>query len=198
MSVFNKLPIYKALICADDEGLMKISLVDQPAVLSSFVAFDKNKEPLKFSVQDEEQRIIIGCLMRCDFPIYRYTKEIGEFYITYSADVIKQMSQKMFKDGNQNNINLMHQEGSDVYGVEMFQCFIKDDEKGISPVGFEDIENGSLFAAFKVENDEVWKSIKDGTFSGYSLEGCFELELVEDEEDKEINEIIDLISKIIK
>ena len=136
--------------------------------------------------------------MRCDFPIYRYTKEIGEFYITYSADVIKQMSQKMFKDGNQNNINLMHQEGSDVDGVEMFQCFIKDDEKGISPVGFEDIENGSLFAAFKVENDEVWKSIKDGTFSGYSLEGCFELELVEDEEDKEINEIIDLISKIIK
>ena len=44
MSVFNKLPIYKALICADDERLRKIRLVDQQAVSSLFVALVTTNE----------------------------------------------------------------------------------------------------------------------------------------------------------
>ena len=26
----------------------------------------------------------------------------------------------------------------------------------------------------KIENDEVWKSVKDGTFKGFSVEGLFQ------------------------
>ena len=86
------------------------------------------------------------------------------------------MAEKLFKDGNQNSINLMHLPGSYVSGVNLIQLFIKDSEKGIVPQGFETIEDGSLFATYHVENDAIWNEIKNGTFKGFSLEGLFKVE----------------------
>ncbi|MEE0267503.1 MAG: hypothetical protein UD103_05940, partial [Bacteroidales bacterium] len=42
------------------------------------------------------------------------------------------------------------------------------------------VKDGSLFATFHVQNDEVWTSIKEGTFKGFSLSGLFETELVKE------------------
>ena len=50
---------------------------------------------------------------------------------------------------------------------------IKDVDKGINPVGFDDIENGSLFGKYRVLNDEVWADVKAGKFKGFSIEGYF-------------------------
>ena len=44
---------------------------------------------------------------------------------------------------------------------------------GISPKGFEDIEEGSLFAIYKVKNDALWKKIKEGEWNGFSMEGYY-------------------------
>lgn len=55
----------------------------------------------------------------------------------------------------------------------MVQFFIKDVDHGVNPEGFEDIEDGSLFAEFHVNNDEVWEQIKAGEYKGFSLEGRF-------------------------
>lgn len=192
----KKLPIYNALITTENTGLQRISLVESPAVLSNFLAFDEDKQEVKFAVKDEEKREVLGVIMRAEFPIYRCDKQNGEYYVKYSKETIKLMSQKMLSDGVQNKINLQHQENSDVEGVEMLECFIKDTEMGISPKGFEDVEDGSLFAHFKVNNDDVWNGIKDGTFKGFSLEGLFEFEL--EEKDNDIDKIIDLLEKILK
>ena len=171
----NNIPIYSATITDITDGIYKISLVDLPAVECNWVAFDKEKEYVNYSVQDEEQRIIYGVIMRADFPIYRRKGDF-EYYITYSKDTIKTMAEKLMVDGYQNRINLMHTEGTDVAGVNLLQLFIKDTENGINPVGFEDVEDGSLFAQYKVENDAVWEMIKNGTFQGFSLEGYFTFE----------------------
>ena len=116
--------------------------------------------------------------MRADFNIYRYSESLGEYYIRYSKDTIKKMAEKLMLDGYHNNINLMHSLDTD--GVNLLQLFIKDTEKGIDPKGFDDIEEGSLFAVYKVNNDEVWRSIKDGVFKGYSLEGFFEIKPIKE------------------
>lgn len=192
----KKLPIYNALITTENTGLQRISLVESPAVLSNFLAFDEDKQEVKFAVQDEEKREVLGVVMRADFPIYRCDSQNGEYYVKYGKETIKLMSQKMLSDGVQNKVNLQHQENSDVKGVEMFECFIKDTEMGVSPKGFENIEDGSLFARFKVNNDDVWNGIKDGDFRGFSLEGLFVFEL--EEKDKDIEEIINLLEKILK
>lgn len=167
------LPIYNALIENWDEGIMNISLVDAPAVESNFVAFEKDKVFQSYSVENEEQHIINGCLMRANFLIYRRDERMGEFYIKYEPQTIKLMAEKLMADGFQNNVNIMHMPNSNVDGVQMLELYIKDTEKGINPKGFEDIEDGSLFASFKVHNEVIWNAIKDGTFKGYSLEGCF-------------------------
>ena len=59
--------------------------------------------------------------------------------------------------------------------------FIKNTDKGISPKGFEEIEEGSAFAEYKIESDEVWQAVKKGVFNGISLEGYFDVRKVDNE-----------------
>lgn len=173
------IPIYEAEIVNDLDGIFKISLVDRPAVESNFICFNKNEKQVEqiYAIQDEEQHIVFGVLMRADYNIYRYDKEMGEYFIRYSKDTIKKMAEKMLHDQTQNNINLMHKDGTDVEGINLLEIFIKNSEKGINPSGFEEIEEGSLFCSYKVNNDQIWQLIKSGTFLGFSLEGMFSIDL---------------------
>lgn len=170
------IPVFEALIDSIDTGIYKISLVDLPAVESDFIAFDKQDKLMKYSIENEEQRMVTGVIMRANFNIYRYDEEFGEYYIKYSPETIKLMAEKMMIDNTFNNINLMHEDGTDVEGVNLVELFIKDTNKGINPANFDDIENGSLFATYKINNDAIWEQIKLGTFRGFSLEGIFDIE----------------------
>lgn len=191
----KNIPIYKAIVDdTENTGMICISLVDDPAVESNWLAF-KNENKLEFSVLNEEQHIIRGVICRADFPIYRRTELGYEYYIEYDKDTIKKMAQKYLKNGLQNQIDTMHNYQMED-GVEMVQWFIKDVENGINPKGFDDIEDGSLFAEFKVENEDIWTEIKEGTFKGFSLAGMFGAELVEDPMEQKYKEIEQLIEKI--
>ena len=174
-------------------------LVDAPAVDTDFLAFAKDKQPQMYSVTDEEKHIVRGVIMRADYPIYRRDKR-GEYYVIYKADTIRKMAEKYLLESKQNEVNLDHQEDTDVDGVQMVQWFIKDSANGINPAGFEDIAEGSLFAEFHVVNEEVWASIKEGTYKGFSLEGVFDLQPEKDvDEVEEIVEALDgIFSKLYK
>ena len=190
----DKLPIYKAKVDSDDAGMFTISLVDYPAVESNFMYFNEDKKPMKFSVQDEEQRIVRGVVMECDKLIYRRDGDY-EYFITFDADTIRTMAQKYLADGFQNNVDTMHN-GELEPGIEMVQWFISDKENGVNPKGFEDIADHSLFAEFKVNNDEVWDKVKDGTFKGFSLSGIFDTIQVSFNKVNVLDEIEDLLTKI--
>lgn len=181
------IPVYDALIMDEESGMMKISLVDDPAVMSNFKSFDSDKRIQMYSISDEDRRLVRGVVMRCDFPIYRRDKDLGEYYIIYKADTIRQMAEKYLVDGKQNCVNLMHEEDSDVDGVQMVQWFIKGD--GITVDGFDDCADGSLLAEFHVTNDDVWTAIKDGTYKGFSLEGYFDLAPEQDKDS--VEQIVD-------
>lgn len=192
------LPVYQAVISDEQCGMLRISLVDDPAVQSNFVAFSKNHptRQLMYAVQDEDKRLVLGVVMRADFPILRRQpltddKEM-EFYIIYKAETIRTMAEKYLAENRQNLVNIMHKKGSEVEGVQMVQYFIKG--AGLNPEGFDDIADGSLFAEFHVTNDEVWNAIKDGTYRGFSLEGLFDLE---PETDKGfVQEVVDTLDGI--
>lgn len=171
----NNIPIFEAVIDNLECGIYKISLVDLPAVESDFVYFDKQDKVMKFNIENEEQHMVTGVIMRSNFLIYRYDEQFGEYYLKFSPETIKLMAEKMMYDSTFNNINLMHEYGTDVDGVNLIEIFIKDTEKGINPKGFDDIENGSLFATYKINNDVIWNEIKNGTFKGFSLEGMFDM-----------------------
>ena len=119
---------------------------------------------------------------------------MGEYYVIYKAEEIRKMAEKYLLEGRQNDVNLMHQEGSDVDGVQMVQYFIKGD--GIQVDGFDDGADGSLFGEFHVVNDDIWAEIKAGTYKGFSLEGVFDL--VPEQNKDEIQEIVDLLDGAFK
>lgn len=176
----NKLPIYRAIVNeADETGMTTISLVDAPAVEQDFFYFNEDKKVLTYAIETEEQRKVFGLVMSCDTPIYRRTSEGYEYYIFYDRKTIEFMAEKYLKLNRQNNVDLSHSfELED--GIFLNEIFIKDTEKGINPKGFEEVKDGSLFATFHVQNDEVWSAIKEGTFKGFSLSGLFETELVKE------------------
>lgn len=194
--MLKKLPIYKALIDDENAGMYCISLVDDPAVEVDWMAFSKEQEELKFKVENEEKRIIRGVIMRANYPIYRIGASGYEYYIEYDAETIRLMAQKYLKDGFQNNIDTQHNNNLQD-GVFMVQWFIKDTENGINPKGFESVEDGSLFAEFKVENEEIWNQIKEGTFKGFSLAGFFDVEEVSDPQEEELLSLIEKIKSKI-
>lgn len=197
MELFNGLPIYKATVNSDNAFMYAISLVEFPATESNFLAFDEQKKALKFSIENEDKRIVRGLVMGANLPIYRIGKGGFEYYIVYDKETIRNMAEKYLKMGFQNSVDTEHNENY-VKDVDMVQFFIKDTENGINPKGFEMYDDGSLFAEFKVNNDEVWKQIKEGTYKGFSLAGIFDIEEYTNDEEQEYNDCVELINKIIK
>lgn len=174
--MIDNLPIYYAEITTEEDGICCMSLVDYPAVKRNFVAFskheEKKREAVRFAaIEEGEQRLLLGVIMRADYPIYRNDNGKG-YYLVFNAETIRYMAEKMLVDGHATTVDLQH-DGNLVDGVHLQELFIKDSAKGIAPQGFEDIEEGSLFGVYKVHNDEVWGMVKRGEYQGFSLLGNF-------------------------
>jgi hypothetical protein len=151
----------------------------------------------KFAIVNEDQRIISGLLMVADELIYRNNDKFGEHYVKFSADTIKQIAIKFSKKKYQSNVNLMHDSNQRVDGVTMFESFIVDRKRGILPMAeFKDVPDGSWFGSFYVENDEVWKGIKDGQYKGFSVEGLFDYEQPKSAEENALETIQKLLNQI--
>ena len=112
----NNIPIYEAIIDSEDAGMVVVSLVGEGAIESDFMAFDKMKEPLRFSVENEEQRMVLGAVMIPEKLIYRETVDGFPYYVKYSSATIHKMAEKYFAElqneyANKINIaNAMNQE----------------------------------------------------------------------------------------
>ena len=187
MVTIDGFPVFDVFVTDEDTGMLKISLVDEPAVMKDFLAFDSHRRMQMYSVQDEEKRLLLGVVARANFPIYRKDERLGEYFIVFKPETIRKMAEKYLAESRQNNVNLMHGKDTDVEGVQMVQWFIQDSAKGIVPAGF-DVPDGSLFAEFHVLNDEVWKAVKEGTYKGFSLEGFFDMA-----PEHEVQEVADMV-----
>ena len=198
------IPVYRAALNGDDTGMYCISLVEEPAVLRDFQRLSRQERAYQemtrqlYTITDEDKHLVRGVVMRADFPIYR--RDTFEYYIIYKADTIREMAEKYLADKLQNQVNLDHTPEAYVEGVQMVQWFLKDTTAGLSPEGFEDCADGSLFAEFHITNEDVWREVKAGTYKGFSLEGYFELQPEQDEDDVEriVEETRGIFSKLSK
>ena len=176
MKLFNNLPLYEAIIANENCGVYKVSCVSNPATEVNWVAFDENKPYVKFAVDNKIERMISGVIMLAETPIYRRTADGYEYYVMYSKDTLKTMAEKMIFDGVGSNVNIQHQDGTDVEGVNLVELYVINREKGIAPQYFENVPDGSLIGTYKVHNDALWEMIENGDVLSFSLEGIFNLE----------------------
>ena len=161
----------------ETEGVYAISLVDSPAMESTFIALKEQKE-IQLKAIDEEKRILLGAVLIPDKPIYR--KQDGkEFNITFPKKTIQLTMENFFKKGYQSNSTLEHDENLKLSGVTFVESWIKESEVDKSVhYGFNE-PDGTWFASMKIENNEIWNDfVKTGKVKGFSIDGFFDLEKI--------------------
>lgn len=162
----------------DDEltGINAISLVQSPAVEKDFLCFNKENKPVNLKF-DNSQHIITGVVCLADTPIYRYNEKLGEYYVVFTKETIRRMVEKFAKDDLFKSVNLQHNDNMFVDGVYMVESYLTNKDRGINPIEFSDVPEGSWIASYKVENENLWNEIINGdTLNGFSLQGMFRLD----------------------
>lgn len=138
--------------------------------------FSSARKEFRFEVADKERRIITGPLMIADLPIYRRNDELGEFMVVFRKAEIEKIVKKFAKGNFFNNVNKMHDDSNRPGGIYLMESMLIDKSRGIlTPALFDEAPDGSWFASYYVENDELWKEIKAGTFKGFSVQGFFDM-----------------------
>lgn len=192
-----ELPVYKIKIDMNDDitGLTAVSLVDYPAVEKDFLLFDKQE--LLFKADDDKQ-IISGIALLADTPIYR-RNEHGEFYVVFEKDTIRQLVEKYSKQGLLNVVNLQHKADTFVKDVYMIESYLIDKQRGICPVEFQDVKDGSWFVSYYVEDKQLWNEIKNGDiFNGFSVEISAHLEMNKNNHTDSMSKFFKLAKMLLK
>lgn len=194
----GELKTYKCVIDESLDSDLEVSfvaLVGRPAIEKNFVAFENH---LRFEI-NEEKRIISGPAMLADLPIYRKDDTHGEYFVTFDKETIFQIVQKFFKKGFIQNFNLFHDPEKQTDGVTVFESFISDSARGISPMkGFEDAKDGSWFISAKIDNEEVWEKVKSGEVKGFSVEGIFQYAKPEAEAKPTEEQLMEQLKKLLE
>jgi hypothetical protein len=197
----EKVEVYEIVINDHDEsGVDYIALVDTPAIMKNFMAFNEEKPKMVFKTADKDRRLVMGALMIPDLKIYRYSEERGDFYVYFSKDTIRQINYKYHRSGFERNVNLMHDPEMKMSDVYLVSDFITDSQMGITdPKGFDNPE-GTWYGVMKIDNDRLWNDyVKTGELKGFSVEGLFDQVLVEEtKEDKILKEIKSIIKSEFK
>ena len=186
----------------EDAGIDCISIVENPAIESNFVAL-KKQESIQLAEVDKEKRLLMGALLIPNKPIYRNGPDGEEYYIFFSKETIAKASQMYLQNGNQSNSNIEHGE-KDLEGLTLVETWLVADEKmDKSRVYGIDVPVGTWMGAVKVNNEEVWNDyVKTGKVKAFSIEGYF-IDKMEQKpkakEDLELSEdlIIDKIKDIL-
>ena len=149
-------------------GIEAISVVENPAIEENFIAL-KNQE-FKLAEVDKEKRILMGAALIPNKPIYRQNGE-QEYYIYFSQATVRKASELFFINGNQSNSTLEHQ--LELKGLTAVESWIVESEQDKSRMYDLNVPMGTWMVSMKVNNDDVWKKVKNQEIKGFSIEGYF-------------------------
>jgi len=155
------------------------------------------KQKMTFAY-DEDKKILVGAAMVPNRMIHRYDALGNLYYVFFSKKSIKQMADRFLKQKRTDETSIEHNGrklGSD-------KVFITESWVSEDPIydkshkyGFE-LPSGTWFVAMKVNDDKVWKLIKEKALTGFSVEGLFAEKSIFSKEDKQINQIKTILKSI--
>jgi hypothetical protein len=138
----------------------------------------ENMSKQYFQIDSEEKRVVLGPAMVPLQKIFRKDAMGNPYYVFFSSETIRMISEKYMKNQYTRNNDLMH-DGKAVRDVYVIESWIKEDENDKSvKYGYEDLPVGTWMIAMKVAKtpmgDKVWKQVKEGKLNGFSVSGFFE------------------------
>jgi hypothetical protein len=178
----NKLPIYDFIVGDDsDAGVKCVSLVEDPAMESSFVAFESTPK-LRFIALsgDSYEQKVFGAIIIPDKLIYRRDPDIGEYNGKFTKDSVKKAFEKYHYEKQTSNVNLDHN-SSDTIAAYMCGDYIVDTElllQDCTDKGLKDIKLGTWVGTFKIEDKEVFDRVLAGDYTGFSIEAFLDRYIV--------------------
>jgi hypothetical protein len=169
--------IYELVI--EDENIdevFAISLVEEPAIESNFVFFDKEK--VQFAAISDDKRLVMGPILIPDKKILRIDGEGKPYHVFFKPETIKKLSEMYLKKKYTDSSTLEHDKK--IKGVTLVESWIKEsDTQDKSALYNLNVPIGSWLGTFKVDNDEIWNDyVKTGEVKGFSIEGLFGHNLV--------------------
>lgn len=161
----------------DVDEIFAISLVQDPAIESDFVYFDKEK--VQFQSINKEERLVMGPILIPNKKILRVDAMGQPYEVFFKPETVKKLSQMYLQRKYQDSATLEHEEKvEDVTLVESWVAESNESDKsrlyGLS------VPKGTWMGTFKIENDEIWDEyVKTGKVKGFSIEGLFSQKLAE-------------------
>lgn len=158
-----------------DSETYAISMVEQPAIESDFVALSEQKEEkIQAFLESNERHMVYGAALIPDKDIYRNNGE-QEFYISFTKESIEKMSQDFMKEYRQNEVTLDHQEmANDITITESW--LVEDPYKDKANALGINVPQGTWMIGMKVNQIDVWDRVKAGELKGFSVESMISLE----------------------
>ena len=166
--------LYELLIDENDQflsGVHALSIVENPAIQSDFIALGDQK-PVLLAEVNKDKQILMGAALIPDKPIYRKDGE-EEYYVYFSKETIAKTAEAFFRNNNQNNATLEHAEVLE--NMTVFESWIVEDPEfdKSKKYGLE-VPEGTWMVSMKVDDKEVWDNyVKDNKVFGFSIEGKF-------------------------
>ena len=175
-----------------------ISLVSAPAIEQDFVFFGKEKNNLTFAKIDEDKRMLISPALIPDKQIFRHDPQTqSDYYVYFSKDTVRKASELYLR--NNNHHKATHEHSERVSGVLTVESWIIDDPKMDKSTlyGFS-LPKGTWMVKMRIDNDDLWSKIKDGSLKGLSIEGYFTDKMQKMSEKTPTNqEILEALNEII-
>lgn len=176
MATFKGKPLYDIVVDekSKESGTNRIDFVSRPANGKPLLKFSEESEVKTFEF-NKERRLVTAVIMQPGYPMVRRGKDGEEFYVQFSKETIEfmrdkfMMLQKLHERGAEHQVQLKDMD------APLVETWITDESRGISAPKELDTEDGSWIGTFRVLSDDVWKLVEDGTFTGVSLEGIFDL-----------------------
>ena len=156
------------------EGVYALSVVENPAMEDYWIALSEQPEVIELAEVDSEKRLLLGAALIPNKKIYRNI-DGNEFYITFSEQTIEKLSHEFMKRQYNNNSSVEHE--VKLNGMSVVESWIVENPAlDKSNVYGKVYEKGTWVAMMKVDNDEVWKDVKEGKIRGFSIDALLGLQ----------------------
>lgn len=174
-----------------DSLVYAISLVECPAIESNFVLLSEEK-PIQVCLEQDEKQMVFGAVLIPDKPIYRCNQE-EEYYIRFPKETIEVLAHEYLQNDNIYSFTKHHKDNAE--GVSVIESWVKTSNNDKSVDLGIDAPIGTWFIGAKVENEELWKGLKDGSMRGFSVESFLNFDeiIMNKQEDKMAKENLETI-----
>jgi hypothetical protein len=154
------------------DGVKTISLVDEPAIESYFIFFNKKKPQYVELKKEGYKQCVAGLILRGNYDILRYDALGLPYYGYFTTESIEAIRDKFHKENLGNRVNTDHNSENyvDAYLIEDFIINSEERLADVRKQGFKEAEIGDWYGVQKIDNSETFARILAGELRGFSVE----------------------------